>query len=290
MAEFLTPHSDDRLVGDLTYLLAVAPPLRPRTTRPSVCSFDDLEQRLREVSATLRRTDSVKPERAVQCALSGQDPLDYVSPTCADGNATCADVARLWLTHLGQRLAITTSGTYNRAQARSALTAFRETPALIRELTIRVEVGHISQIYVQHLAEDIRLVRRLWDLPALDVRGRGLSRQRLQIQVVHSAQSQNTARTVISNVLRAAGLSDKQWTDLLADPTRVVFRQNTSGLPMAPGHGIGVRGELFTVAVDGVTVHAMHDSTGQQRRWRSAVGLGGVTPRTGYVRKASADE
>jgi hypothetical protein len=289
MAELPSPHSDDRLVGDLTYVLAVAPPPRQRATRVAVCHFVALEQRLREVGRAHRRVASADPDHAVHCALGGQNPLDYAAPTRADGNATCADIARLWPMYLGQRLAITTSGSHGRPHARSALIAFRETPALIRELTIRIEVGHISQAYGEQLAEDIRLVRRLWewDLPALDVRGREVDRRRLQILVAYGKQSRDTALTVTSNALRAAGLSDKQRTDFLADEKRVVFKQE--GPSLGPGHGIGVRGELFTVAADG-TVHAMRDSAGQHRQWRSSVGLGPVTPWTGRVRTAPANE
>lgn len=287
MTESVSPHPDDQLAGKLSYVLALARTGRQRTHRVVLCSIADLEQRLEEVGAARRRKASGIPERAVHCVLAGHDPLDYNFPTPMDGSATCADVARLWLRYLEQRLAITTTGSHNRPYARSALAAFRECPALIRELNLRVEVGAGAQPLVEKVAEDLQLVRPLWDLPALDVRGAPMTRQRLQVQVVHGVQSRATAWNVINNVLRKVGMSDQQLTNLLSDSTRLVFREEHPDRPatLTPGHGIGVQAELFTVPPDGKTIHPVHTRPGQPRLWRAA-----AVPALRQVRKAGIDE
>ncbi|EWM19815.1 hypothetical protein [Kutzneria sp. 744] len=252
-----------QLVRDFNYILAVASP--PHTNaRRAVCSLPALEERLATYAAVRRRMD-LAPDRVIHCALPGQDPLPYGwSKPRTERPATCADLGWLWRAYLGQGLTVTTAGSHGLAPERGALASFAAMSRLVSSLTLRVEItGVLPQEELDSLAEDVRILRPLWTIPAVGPGGDELPRKRFQIQIVHVGPAERYAHNEAWALLYRVDMPLRECEAVFHDPTRLVFQQRTPGDPTraVPGYGYGIRGEVFAVHADGVTIENLRTGT-----------------------------
>lgn len=272
----------DVVVRQLDYLLALGPgdhDRGPKTTKRAALAT--IEQRLAELAFARLHLGLPTPAPTVLCTL-GQDPLDYWSATVDDGNATCADLARLWRSYLGQGLNVTSTGSRGREQARAAMTAFVAMPALISRFTLQIQIGGPewgTPHYMKMLAADLRILRRLWDLPAHEPHEMVPLSRRLLVEVVHGQQSGNTARNFLSDLLQAAGLSAPDRLATAGDTAKVQFV--ATNRPAATGkqavltqwrYGIRPDGTLFAVGAG--KAHNLLQPDGKPRTWQAPVSTG----------------
>jgi hypothetical protein len=267
------------IVRQLDYVCAIAPSDHDRGPKPGKrAPLALIEQRLAELAAARRHLGLPFPAPMVLCTL-GQDPLDYWSATVNDGDATCADLGRLWRCYLGQGLTVVSAGSKGREQARTAMTAFVAMPALISRFTLRIQVNGPdwgTQHYVKSLAADLRILRPLWGLPAHDPHSMVPLSRRLLVEVVHGQQSANIARIFVNDLLRQAGLSAPTMLATAADTAKVrlvpTSRATAAGTETALTqwrYGIRPDGTLFAVGADGI--HTLRTPGRTPRTWQAPV-------------------
>lgn len=262
-------------------------------------ALDTLTGRLASVAAERARCGlPAAPGRTVHCWRIS-DPLDYTSRTARPGVATIADVAVLWREHLHQGLYVVTNGSEGRCRARQALTAFAAAPTLVSQVKITITPADRAwgtAPYVDELADDVRIVLPLWEMPA-DRAEADPEDARLRLNVKTTAHDWAQARAMAAAILRAAGLGSRATTDTLDDPRRVAFKPiydlgTASGTPSpvtgairvtdASGarhkptpqtrpriqYGIRPDGRLFTVDMYAFTETDLLDpATGHARYW-----------------------
>ncbi|MFC0435057.1 hypothetical protein [Kutzneria buriramensis] len=265
------------VVRQLDYVCAIAPSDHDRGRKPTKrAPLAVIEQRLAELALARLHLGLPFPAPTVLCTL-GQDPLEYWSATVNDGDATCADLGRLWRCHLGHGLTVVSAGSKGREQARTAMTAFVAMPALLSRFTLRILVNGPewgTQLYMKNLAADLSVLRPLWGLPAHDPHSMVPLSRRLLVEVVHGQQSGNMARTFVNDLLRQAGLSAPAMLATAADTAKVRF-VTTSRTPAAGKetalsqwrYGIRPDGTLFAVVAGGI--HSLLTPGGEPRTWRA---------------------
>lgn len=260
--------SDDEMLHDLAYVLAVGTSTGPGPGIPTMCPLPVLEQRLWTLATARRRRALAVPAQPVHCAL-GADPLDYCFSTANNGKASCASVARLWLAYLGHGLEIVTAGSRGRQVGMAALTAFVAMPELVSSITLRVSAGYKTDQRREHLVADLKTLRPLWLLPALDARGQRLPRTRLVVEVRYNNQTERVAMSLITDMLQDIGISGSVRVALLRDPTKLRMQQHPdkSELPALPGYGIDTKGKTFFVDPSGGEPLPLIDSGGSPRMW-----------------------
>jgi hypothetical protein len=188
--------------------------------------LDTLTRRLESIARARRALGlPATPTRTVHCWRIS-DPLDYWSRTRRDGVATAADVALLWRDHLHQALYVVTNGSEGHPAGRRALATFAATPVLVSQLKITITPADLdwgTSRYVAELAEDVRLLLPLWELPA-DRPEAGDNAARLRLNVKTTADKLDEAHEITSAILRAAGLTPHAVDAAIADPRRVAFK------------------------------------------------------------------
>jgi hypothetical protein len=198
------------------------------------------------VAAARRQLSLGTPDRVVHCWRIS-DPLDYLHRQPNGAVATCADVAALWRTHLGQGLYVVTNGSEGSPTARRALTELVATPDLVSQ--VKLTITHADRSfgtprYVPDLAHDVAQLAPLWRLPS--TRGEDLTGLRFRINVKATAARTDEMRECVLNVLTAAGLTRSRARELCADRQRIQFKPiydlgNATGAPSPVTGAIDVR-------------------------------------------------
>ncbi|GAA1657571.1 hypothetical protein [Actinoplanes couchii] len=256
------------IVTDLGFLLAIdhcargcahCPAFGDRTPVQRA-PLPDLARTVKALAAA-RRTIRTTDRRVVHCWRIS-DPLDYVV-RLADGRiGTCADVAELWRTHLGQGLYVVTNGSEASPIARRALAQLVDDSGLTSQL--KLTITHADRHfgtprYTPQLAADVAILEPLWKRDSTrieDVNGR-----RFRINVKTTASRKAEMRAVLHEVLIGAGLSRAQAVSYCDDPTRVRFKP-IYDLGDAAGASSPVAGALDVRRADG----RRHKPTGGTRR------------------------
>ncbi|MGH3712947.1 MAG: hypothetical protein ACRDT4_05725 [Micromonosporaceae bacterium] len=222
-----------RLLGDLGFVLAVDNcargcehcPAYGSRTPVSRAPFDDLEHRLIGITAARRRLGLAPPSRVVHCWRIS-DPLDYAWRTATGRVATCADVAGLWRDHLGQGLYLVTNGSEGKPTARRALARLVARPELVSQ--VKLTITHADRAwgttrYLANIADDLRTLIPLWELPA--TRWEDPVGRRFRVNVKSTPERYGETRAAVVQALFHAGLSVRRAVDACGDPQRVRFKQ-----------------------------------------------------------------
>jgi hypothetical protein len=198
----------NHFITNLTHVLAV--------DGDSRAGLRKLERRLAFV-ASMRKEYGLDETcwTTVHC-VRGANPLAY---------DTAADLAMLWREYLHQGLYVPTTGSRGRPAGRRALKAFAVAPRLVSQ--VHVLITRHSPI---GLAEDLRVLRPLLDLPA-DRLDSNAARLQLVVQ----------DPTAAAKVVRAAGLPPTLLTDERFT-TPSVHRDEPR-----TAYGIRTTGELFSI-------------------------------------------
>lgn len=257
--------------------------------------LDQLETTLGELAVAYARHGVPLPDRVVHCWRIS-DPLDYWSRLPSGGIATCADVAELWRTHLGQGLYVVTNGAEGRMLAQQALMEFAVNPDLVSQIKITVtpfDRAWGSQEYLEELAADVRELLPLWDLPS--TRAEDKDGRRFRINAKATVDRDEELRAFLVEVLLRSGLSRAQADHACQDPTRVAVKPvydlgSASGDSPVPGalnirddsggrhkptaetrrqiqYGIRPDRRLFTVDMYAFRETDLHDRDGEPLRW-----------------------
>lgn len=187
-----------------------------------------LENRLAFVTS-MRREYSLDETcwHTVHCVRDA-DPLTYTSPLHdSRGTATAADLATLWREHLHQGLYVSTTGTRGDPISKRALLAFASAPRLVAQVRLVItpdDPGWETTMYVDNLADDLRILQPLWDIPA-DLPDTDAARLHVVVQATNDDMPD--AHVTVFDVLRATGLSRTGAYNSLADPRLTTFQPIT---------------------------------------------------------------
>jgi hypothetical protein len=190
----------------------------------------------------------------VHCGLHA-NPLTYTSPLHdSGGTATAADLAVLWREYLHQGLYVPTTGSHGDPHGRRALHAFASAPQLVSQVQLTItptDPTWDDSISIDNLAEDLRILNPLWDLPA-DLLDTDTTRFHLVVQATD--EDMPGAREAVIGLLQEVGMSRVRLYTAFNDPRRISFQPvgnhepaaTDSNDPLRTFFGIHTTGTLFS--------------------------------------------
>jgi hypothetical protein len=253
------PSYVQRFVTGLWYVLAI------NGDHSDHADLSVLEQRLTYL-ASMRREYGLDETcwSTVHCALHA-NPLSYKTPLRDGvGTATAADLAILWREHLHQGLYVPTTGSHGAPEGQRALRAFASAPRLVSQIRLTISPTDPPwDTSVDDLADDLRVLDPLWDLPAA-LPDTDTTRFHLAVQA--APEDMADAREAVVDLLRASGMSRVRLYSAFNDPRLISFQSIVrSGNRMSAGmrqdedpvgsddplrtcFGIDTTGVLFSIA------------------------------------------
>jgi hypothetical protein len=210
----------------------------------------ELARTVAGVAAARRRLGLADDRRVVHCWRIS-DPLDYVTRSPGGAVVTCADVACLWRTHLGQGLYVVTNGSEGRPNARRALHDLVTSPDLVSQAKLTIthaDRSWDSPRYIGDLAHDVATLAPLWRLPSTRVEDRAGLRFRINVKTTAARMAE--VRALVVAVLVRSGLSRAEAGTACDDHSRVRFKP-IYDLGNATGRRSPVEGALDVRAADG---------------------------------------
>lgn len=238
------------IVTDLGFVLAIdhcargcehCPAFGDRTPVQRA-SLADLARTIANIAAA-RRCLQIADRRVVHCWRIS-DPLDYIVRLADGQTGTCADVAGLWRTHLGQGLYVVTNGSEGSPTARRALTQLVAAPELVSQ--IKLTITHADRAfgtprYAAHLAEDIATLAPLWQHHS--TRTEDPTGRRFRINVKTTAIREAEVRATLRSILTTAGLSPASSEDPMLVRFKPIYDLgNAAGTTSPVAGAINVRG------------------------------------------------
>jgi len=206
-----------------------------------------LETRLISLQAAYALNAIPAPTRVLHCWRIS-DPLDYAVRSRDGVVVTCADLAALWSSIWGQGLYVVTNGSEGKPTSRRAIREMADDPGRLSQIKITITPADLAWNepgYVENLADDVRVLAALWDLPSTrqeDVAGR-----RFRINLKTTVTQRDEGYAVVRSVLEAAGFGSGEVRAILDDPTRVSakdiydLRPDTTSPSPVPG-SINIKG------------------------------------------------
>jgi hypothetical protein len=172
----------------------------------------DLAHRVAAISAVRRRLQ-IADRRVVHCWRIS-DPLDYVVRLTDGRIGTCADIAGLWRSHLGQGLYVVTNGSEGSPTAARALTHLTADPELLSQ--IKLTITHADRDfgtprYTAHLAEDVATLAPMWQHRSTRVEDPTGRRFRINVKTTKAREAE--VRAVLRDILTTAGLAPATGDD-----------------------------------------------------------------------------
>lgn len=242
------------IVADLGFVLAIdhcargcqhCPALGDRTPVQRA-KLSDLARTVASVAEARRRL-KVTDQRVVHCWRIS-DPLDYVVRLPGGRVATCAEVAGLWRTYLGQGLYVVTNGSEGSPTARRALTQLAAAPELVSQIKLTItpaDRAFGTPRYIADLAHDVATLTALWRLPSS--RAEDSTGRRFRINVKATPDRMAEVHALVMQVLTRAGLSPGQAHACGENPDLVRFKPiydlgTAAGAPSPVVGAIDVRG------------------------------------------------
>jgi hypothetical protein len=187
--------------------------------------FDRLAQLAGELASAYQQCHMPVPKRTIHCWRIS-DPLDYwSSDTAGKSTRTLVDVASLWSDQFGQGLYVVTNGSEGRRRPRASLEGIAARPELVSQVKLTVtpfDKAWGSQRYLADIANDLSVLKNLWDLPSTRAEDRSGRRFRVNAKVTPATRDETME--FLRLALRAGGWSTREACALLRDDTRICFK------------------------------------------------------------------